>query len=46
MTLFTFTNKGRLLRLRMTCDIKRCTQKLGHDILRYVSKFRRSEPNE
>ena len=32
-----FTNKGRLLRLRMTCDIKRRKQKLAHDILRYVS---------
>ena len=29
----------------VTRDIKRRTQKLGHDILRYVSKFRRSEPN-
>ena len=27
-------------------DIKRRTQKLGHDILCYVSKFRRSEPNK
>ena len=26
-------------------DIKRRTQKLGHDILRYFSKLRRSEPN-
>ena len=27
-------------------NIKRRTQKLGHDILRYVSKFRRSEHNK
>ena len=27
----------------LTCGIKRCTQKLGHHLLRYVSKFRRSE---
>ena len=45
MILFTFTNKGCLLRLCVTRDIKRSTQKLGHDIQRYVSKFRRSEPN-
>ena len=42
----TFTNKGRLLRLRMTRDIKCHTQKLVHDILRYVSKFRSYEPNK
>ena len=41
-----FTSKGRLLCLRVTRDIKRHTQKLGHDILRYVSKFRRSETNK
>ena len=34
MILFTFTNKGRLLRLCMTRDIKRRMQKLGHDFLR------------
>ena len=27
-------------------DIKRGTQKLGHGILGYISKFRRSEPNK
>ena len=27
----------------MTRSIRRCKQKLGHDILRYVSKIRRSE---
>ena len=27
----------------VTRGIKRCTQKLDHDILRYVSKFRRPE---
>ena len=41
-----FANKGRLLRLRVTRDIKHRTQKLGQDILRWVSKFRRSEPNK
>ena len=29
--------------LRVTCSIRRCMQKLGHDIPRYVSKFRWSE---
>ena len=32
-----------LLRLRVTCCTKHHMQKLGHHILRYVSKFRRSE---
>ena len=41
-----FTNKGRLLCQHVTRDIKHRMQKLGHDILRYVSKFRRSEPNK
>ena len=41
-----FINKGRLLGLRVTRNIKCRTQILGHDILRYVSKFLHSEPNK
>ena len=41
--LFTFSTKARL-RLRVTRCIMRCTQKkLAHDIVRYVSKFQRSD---
>ena len=43
--LFTFSNKGLFLCLRMTNGIKRHMQKLGHDVLPYVSEFRRSERN-
>ena len=31
------------LRLHVTCDIKRRTQKLGQHILRYISRFQHSE---
>ena len=38
-----FRTKARL-RLRVTRSITRCTQKkLTHDIVRYVSKFQRSD---
>ena len=43
MILFTFTNKGHFLHLRVRRGIKHHTQKLGHDILCYISKFQHSD---
>ena len=37
-----FFQEWALLRLRVTCHTERHTQKLGHHIVRNVSKFRRS----
>ena len=37
------SRQRRVLRLRVTRSITRCSRKLGHDILRYVSKFPRPE---
>ena len=41
--LFTFFQQRAFLRLRVMRSIIRCTQQLGHDILRCVSKFRNYE---
>ena len=41
--LFTFFQQSSFLCLRVMRSIRRCMQKLDHDILHCVSKFRHSE---
>ena len=40
---FVYVFQQSFLRLHMTCGIKRRMQKLGHNILRWVSKFLHSD---